>query len=79
MMKEEPFNPRAEVHEYEYLGKKVYFFTADCCDFFETVVDEQCVYVCAPSGGITGKGDGRCVDFKDRAKHVRLVWKDERE
>jgi hypothetical protein len=77
-MKEDPFNPRAEVHEYEYRERKVYFFSADCCDFFDTVIDENCVYICAPSGGITGKGDGKCNDFNQSAKYLKRVWKDER-
>jgi hypothetical protein len=41
------------------------------------VSDQDCNYICAPYGGITGKGDGNCADFSD-AKYLRLVWKDER-
>lgn len=76
--KQHVWNPPAEIHEYEYEGKRVYAISADCCDQFTTVVDADCKYICAPSGGFTGKGDGKCVDFFNKAKHVRLVWKDER-
>lgn len=76
--KEERWNPPAEVYEYNYNGKTVFYFSSNCCDFFNTVVDENCNYICAPSGGITGKGDRKCDDFNANAKQVRLVWKDER-
>lgn len=72
------WNPPATVNEYTYNGKTVFLFSSDCCDQFNMVFDSQCNYVCAPSGGITGKGDGKCDDFNTSAKHVRLVWKDDR-
>lgn len=72
------WNPPAEIHLYEYNGQKVWSFSADCCDQFTTVVDENCHYICAPSGGFTGKGDRKCTDFDQQAKHIALVWKDER-
>lgn len=79
-IKQQPvWNPPAEIHEYNYAGRKVYVISARCCDFFTIVVDSNCNYVCAPSGGFTGKGDRKCVDFSEKAKLIRLVWKDERE
>ena len=72
------WNPPAEVHEYEYDGRRVYSLSADCCDFFSTLYDKNCNYICAPSGGFTGKGDGKCKDFAASAKLIRLVWKDDR-
>ena len=72
------FNPPAEVTEYLYNEKRVFIFTSDCCDFFNAVYGENCEYVCAPSGGITGQGDFKCKDFTKNAKLVKLVWKDER-
>jgi hypothetical protein len=76
--KQEKWNPPAEVFEYNYKGKKVYYFSSNCCDQYNTVVDEQCNQICAPSGGLTGKGDQKCPDFKDSAQLVKLVWKDDR-
>lgn len=76
--KQPKWNPPAEVHEYNYKGKRVFYFSSNCCDQYNVVYDENCNYVCAPSGGYTGKGDGKCADFKENAKEVRLVWKDER-
>lgn len=72
------WNPPAQVDEYVFRGKRVFAFSSNCCDQFNPVYDENCNYLCAPSGGITGKGDLQCADFATEAKHVRLVWKDER-
>jgi hypothetical protein len=76
--KQPKWNPPAEVYEYKYNGKRVFYFSSNCCDQYNTVYDESCNYVCAPSGGITGKGDAKCADFNSKAEKVRLVWKDER-
>lgn len=72
------YNPPAEVNEYNYKGTNVYLFTSDCCDQYIMLYDAQCQYICAPSGGLTGKGDDKCINFFDTAKHTRLVWKDGR-
>lgn len=71
-------NPPVEIHEYNYAERKVYLISATCCDFLSIAVDSNCNYVCAPAGGFTGKGDRKCIDFLEKAKHLRLVWKDER-
>jgi hypothetical protein len=34
--------------------------------------------ICAPDGGLTGKGDGKCPDFLSIRKNEALVWKDTR-
>lgn len=78
-IKAEPkWNPPAEVNEYVYKGKRVFLFTSNCCDQYIMLYDGTCNYICAPSGGFTGKGDGKCTDFYENAKHVKLIWKDER-
>lgn len=78
-IKQQPrWNPPAEVHEYTYNGKRAFYFTSNCCDQFNMVFDEKCEYICAPSGGSTGKGDGKCADFSTKAQYVRLIWKDDR-
>lgn len=79
-IKQQPaWNPPARVEEYEYEGRKVYLLSANCCDRFTTAFDGTCNYICAPSGGFTGRGDGKCRDFSEKAKMIRLVWKDERQ
>ena len=72
------WNPPATVSEYDYEGKKVYLFTSDCCDQYIELFDNNCNYICAPSGGIAGQGDRRCPDFYSKATFTRLVWKDPR-
>jgi len=72
------WNPAGEVNEYIYKDKQVYLFTSDCCDQYIMLYDGSCEYICAPSGGITGKGDGKCSNFYTEARHVKLVWKDPR-
>ena len=72
------YNPPAEVSEYNYNGKRAFLFSSDCCDNYNVLLDENCNYICAPSGGFTGKGDMKCNDFTEKAKLVKLVWKDER-
>jgi hypothetical protein len=72
------WNPPARVDEYEYRGRTVYLFSAPCCDQYHVAYDGECTYVCAPSGGMTGKGDRKCTDFAHEAKLVRTVWKDPR-
>jgi Tol biopolymer transport system component len=72
-------NPPIEIHEYEYDGQTTFYITAPCCDQFTALYDKNGKVICAPDGGITGKGDGKCPDFREKAKHVKLVWKDSRD
>lgn len=78
-IKQQPvWNPPSEINEYNYRESNVYLISANCCDFYNIAVDSNCNYICAPSGGFTGKGDRKCVDFTEKSTHIRLVWKDER-
>ena len=76
--KENKWNPPAEINEYEFQGKTVYLISSNCCDQYNSLVDSDCQVICAPSGGITGKGDGKCNDFTNVAKFTRQIWKDDR-
>ena len=71
-------NPPGEVIEYEYKGQRVYGINSPCCDQYYNLIDEQCNYICAPSGGLTGAGDGKCSDFFQNAKKIRTIFKDDR-
>ena len=75
---EDPPNPPIRVDEYRYGGKTVYLFTAGCCDFFNMLYDTACHPLCAPSGGITGRGDGKCTGFSGSATFVKNIWKNEK-
>lgn len=78
-IKREPVtNPPTEVYSYMYNGKTVYHFTSGCCDMYNYVYDVNCNLICAPDGGITGTGDGKCADFFTVATNKTLIWKDTR-
>lgn len=73
--KQSPPEVPLQVDEYLYNGKTVYLVTAPCCDHYNTLYDTECKEICAPTGGFTGKGDGKCEDFSKTATHVKMVWK----
>ena len=75
---QEVANPPVRVYSYLYAGKKVYYFTPRCCDASSKLYDESCTLLCAPDGGITGRGDGRCRDFFATRTDEELVWADPR-
>lgn len=60
---------------YEYNNKKVYLVTLkDCFDCFEELYDLNGKYLGAPSGGISGKGDGKMDDFNIKAKFIKNIY-----
>jgi hypothetical protein len=71
-------NPAAEITEYSFRGETVYMVSSDCCDQFNYLYDGCGQVLCAPSGGITGRGDGLCPDFNTEATNARVVWRDPR-
>jgi hypothetical protein len=71
-------NPPMSVYQYNYNGQVVYFVSAPCCDRYSVVYDKECNVICHPSGGITGRGDGKCADFFTARTDEKLLWKDER-
>ncbi|NOT51787.1 MAG: hypothetical protein HOP10_10990 [Chitinophagaceae bacterium] len=72
----EPMDAPVQIDAYLYKEKKVYLFTAQCCDQYNMLYDDNCKAICAPSGGFTGSGDGKCKDFDSIAKHVKLIWRE---
>jgi hypothetical protein len=72
------WNPPAEVWKYNYNGQTVYFVPQHCCDLPSLLIDENCNIICHPDGGISGGGDGKCVDFMEKKKDGVLIWKDTR-
>ena len=41
-------------------GRPIYLFTAPCCDQFNPLYDAEGRFICAPTGGFAGSGDGQC-------------------
>jgi hypothetical protein len=72
------YNPPASVYRYLYGNRYVYLFSSNCCDQYNYLYDKDCNVICAPSGGITGRGDGGCSNFKKVATDETLIWKDTR-
>ncbi|TZF84154.1 hypothetical protein FW774_11630 [Pedobacter sp. BS3] len=78
-IKAEPVrNPPAKVYEWDYNGTKYYYISAHCCDIPSQLFDKDCNLICAPDGGFTGKGDGKCPDFDSNKLTKRLIWEDNR-
>jgi hypothetical protein len=78
--KSEPVgNPPQSIWRYEYRGQVVYFVPAQCCDMYSTLYDADGNVMCAPDGGIDGRGDGKCDDFLSGRSQEQLIWQDPRQ
>jgi hypothetical protein len=69
-----PLGTFIKIDVYEWKGETVYLTLGDCCDQFDEVFTEACARICAPSGGKTGTGDGKCPTFYDEAVFVCTAW-----
>jgi hypothetical protein len=70
-------SPPASVWRWEIEGESYYYVPPQCCDMPSELYDSDCNRICAPDGGITGQGDGRCpeglIDSLD-ASSVTVIW-----
>ena len=71
-------NPPYSIWKYEYNGQTVYYLPAQCCDQFSSLYDINGNFICAPDGGFSGRGDGKCTDFFANRRNEKLVWRDDR-
>ena len=71
-------NPPQSIWRYRYDGQTVYYVPAQCCDMFSSLYDVDGNLLCAPDGGITGRGDEQCPDFADQRTDETLIWQDAR-
>lgn len=71
-------NPPQALWRYEYAGQTVYYVPPQCCDRYSALYDAEGVYICAPDGGLDGRGDGLCPDFQLERADEQLVWRDSR-
>jgi hypothetical protein len=69
-------NPPQSIWRYDYNGQVVYYVPPQCCDQFSTLYDAGGNVICAPDGGLDGKGDGKCTDFLSERNNELLIWKD---
>lgn len=71
-------DPPQSIWQYEYNDEIVYYIPPQCCDQFAVLLSSDSTVICAPDGGITGTGDGRCSDFFQMCKDKKLIWQDNR-
>lgn len=65
------------VNVYAWNGADHIVVDKGCCDQFIDVYEvATCDYVCAPEGGITAFGDGRCPTFYDEATFIETAWQE---
>jgi hypothetical protein len=76
---EPPKNPPGSIWRYQYQDEVVFYVPPSCCDVSGELFDESGTFLCAPDGGITGRGDGRCADFFDERSDELRVWADSRQ
>lgn len=71
-------NPAQRIIQYRYQGKVVFYQPPVCCDRPSTLYAEDGAVLCSPDGGLTGRGDGRCPDFRASRTGETLIWMDPR-
>ena len=71
-------NPPESLWRYDYYGQTVFYIPPQCCDQYSQLLDASGKVICAPEGGFTGRGDGRCPDFFDKRTNEKLIWQDSR-
>ncbi|SDQ85944.1 hypothetical protein SAMN05216569_2331 [Pseudoxanthomonas sp. CF125] len=55
-------------------GQAAYYLYSPCCDQYNPLFDAGGTEICNPSGGFTGRGDGKCPQPMDRGTKAALVW-----
>ena len=78
MKSESVTNPPGKIYSFKYLGKKVFYVPAVCCDNFSDLYNGSCRIIGHPDGGFTGKGDGKFNDFETAKSDQKLLWEDTR-
>ena len=71
-------NPPHRIVRFRYRDQMVYYVPPSCCDRPSILYDAKGEVMCAPDGGMTGRGDGRCADFHQKKSDESLVWSDPR-
>lgn len=71
-------NPPQSIYKYDYKGQTVYYIPPQCCDQYSRLYDANGSIICAPDGGLTGRGDGKCSDFFIESTNRTSIWRDNR-
>ena len=62
------------ITSYTYKAQTVYYVLSACCDKYNIVYDSKCNILGYPDGGLSGRGDGKMMDFKTEATNEKLIW-----
>ena len=68
-------NPPEFIAQYKYQGQVVYYVGPRCCDIPSTLYSAAGAVLCAPDGGFSGGGDGRCPDFMAARSDEKILWR----
>ncbi len=67
-----------QIWRVRFKGKSFYYVVPECCDQVTTLYDQHGTFLCAPSGGLSGMGDGKCSGMSPIPGKPVLVWDDKR-
>ena len=71
--KEQPHFAQA-IYRLQSDSETYYLVVPGCCDRFSVLYTEEGKSVCAPSGGFTGRGDGKCTHLDLKAMKRTKIW-----
>jgi hypothetical protein len=75
LTKKNPSTMPVTIARYLYRNQTVYYISPTIVDGFSQLFDTKHTLLCAPEGGLTGKGDGQCTDFFQQAKNKAILLK----
>jgi hypothetical protein len=55
-------------------GRPAFYLHSACCDQYNPLFSAEGSEICNPSGGFTGRGDGKCPQPMDRGTKATLIW-----
>ena len=55
-------------------GQPAFYLLSPCCDQYNPLFSAKGSEICNPSGGFTGRGDGKCPKPMDQGTKAALVW-----
>jgi hypothetical protein len=64
----------SSIKKYTYNDQTVYYFSPSTYDGMSKLYDKNHNFICAPDGGITGKGDNKCPDFFSAKSQEQTIW-----
>jgi hypothetical protein len=70
------YDTPTELYQWTYKNKIYYYVRSSRYDGMNILYDSECNYICAPDGGLSGGGDGRCpFSCSDSSIIKELIWK----